>query len=51
MSYQDINPIHATEQQLLSELENSTDEAALKRLETLSGTVIVGDIPAPLDEE
>jgi prevent-host-death family protein len=26
-------------------------EAALKRLEALSGTVIVGDILAPLDEE
>jgi len=26
-------------------------EAALKRLETLRGTVIVGDILAPLDEE
>jgi hypothetical protein len=29
----------------------SKREAALKRLEALRGTVIVGDILAPLDEE
>ncbi len=31
--------------------EDSDREAALKRLEALHGTVIVGDILAPLDEE
>ncbi len=31
--------------------KESSGEAALKRLEALRGTVIVGDIFAPLDEE
>lgn len=31
--------------------QNDKREAALKRLETLRGTVIIGDILAPLDEE
>jgi prevent-host-death family protein len=31
--------------------QESKREAALKRLEALRGTVIVGDILAPLDEE
>jgi|GEM_PF-1731801 len=51
MSYQDINPMNVTEQQPLSELENSAYEAALKCLEALSGTVVVGHILAPLDKE
>lgn len=36
---------------LVPERQESKREAALKRLEALRGTVIVGDILAPLDEE
>ncbi len=46
-----MNPVNVAEQPQVSELEKSAREAALKRLEALRGTVIVGDILAPLDEE
>jgi prevent-host-death family protein len=36
---------------IVPDRKESEREAALKRLETLRGTVIVGDILAPLDEE
>lgn len=36
---------------LVPDKPESQREAALKRLEALRGTVIVGDILAPLDEE
>lgn len=36
---------------LVPDKQESEREAALKRLEALRGTVIVGDIMAPLDEE
>lgn len=36
---------------LIPNREESKRDAALKRLEALRGTVIVGDILAPLDEE
>jgi len=36
---------------LIPDKQESEREAALKRLEALRGTVIVGDIMAPLDEE
>ena len=36
---------------IVPDRKESSREAALKRLETLRGTVIVGDILAPLDEE
>lgn len=36
---------------IVPDRQESKREAALKRLETLRGTVIVGDILAPLDEE
>ena len=36
---------------IVPDRKESKREAALKRLEALRGTVIVGDILAPLDEE
>lgn len=36
---------------LVPDRKENAREAALKRLEALRGTVIVGDILAPLDEE
>jgi len=36
---------------IVPDRKESSREAALKRLEALRGTVIVGDILAPLDEE
>ena len=36
---------------IVPDRNESKREAALKRLETLRGTVIIGDILAPLDEE
>ncbi|OAI18265.1 prevent-host-death protein [Methylomonas koyamae] len=36
---------------IIPDHQESKREAALKRLEALRGTVIVGDILAPLDEE
>lgn len=51
MNYQDMNSVNVTEQQQLSEPKESAHEAALKRLETLRGKMIVGDTLAPLDEE
>jgi prevent-host-death family protein len=36
---------------IVPDRQESKREAALKRLEALRGTVIVGDILAPLDEE
>lgn len=36
---------------IVPDKQESKREAALKRLEALRGTVIVGDILAPLDEE
>jgi prevent-host-death family protein len=36
---------------IVPDRKESEREAALKRLEALRGTVIVGDILAPLDEE
>jgi prevent-host-death family protein len=36
---------------IVPDYNESKREAALKRLEALRGTVIVGDILAPLDEE
>ena len=36
---------------IVPDRKESSREAALKRLEALRGTVIVGDIFAPLDEE
>ena len=36
---------------IVPDRQENKREAALKRLEALSGTVIVGDILAPLDEE
>ena len=36
---------------IVPDRKESARDAALKRLETLRGTVIVGDILAPLDEE
>ncbi len=36
---------------IVPDQQESKREAALKRLEALRGTVIVGDILAPLDEE
>ncbi|MDO9047196.1 MAG: hypothetical protein Q7U66_05575 [Methylobacter sp.] len=52
MNHQNMNFVNVTEQhQHLSEHRESAREAALKRLEALRGTVIVGDILDPLDEE
>ncbi len=51
MNYQDMDSVNVNEQQPLSEPQESMHEAALKRLETLRGKMIVGDILAPLDEE
>jgi len=36
---------------IIPERQDNKREAALKRLDALRGTVIVGDILAPLDEE
>ncbi len=36
---------------IVPDRKESRREAALKRLESLRGTVIIGDILAPLDEE
>jgi prevent-host-death family protein len=36
---------------IVPEVKESKREAALKRLEALSGTVIVGDIISPIEEE
>lgn len=46
-----MNPVNGTEQPQVSEDGNSARAAALKRLEALRGTIIVGDILTPLDEE
>jgi len=46
-----MNPVNVAEQPQVSVLEKSARAAALKRLEAVRGTVIVGDILAPLAEE
>lgn len=46
-----MNPVNGVEHPQLSELGHSARAAALKRLEALRGTIIVGDILTPLDEE
>lgn len=52
MNHQNMNAVNVTEQHpQLSKHQENTHEAALKRLDTLRGTIINGDIFVELNEE